>query len=188
MDNRARILETALQLFTGRGYDAIGVQEICETAGVTKPTLYHYFGNKRGLLDILVEERCAPLISDLAAAAAYGGDLPLSLQRVVEACFSFAAREPLLYRLLLGLWFAAPEHDAYQVVAALHEREHHILEDMFLAASKDHGNMRGKEQTYAATFLGMINNYVGLFLNGYLELDPAAERQAVRQFSYGIYS
>ncbi len=41
-DTRARILCHALQLFASRGYDATGVQEIVEAAGVTKPTLYHY--------------------------------------------------------------------------------------------------------------------------------------------------
>ena len=49
MDNREKILNCALELFHARGYDAVGVQEIAETAGVTKPTLYYYFRNKRGL-------------------------------------------------------------------------------------------------------------------------------------------
>ena len=43
MDNRARLLDCAQDLFAARGYDAVGVQEIVEAAGVTKPTLYHYF-------------------------------------------------------------------------------------------------------------------------------------------------
>ena len=30
-----------------KGYDAVGVQEIVDTAGITKPTLYYYFGSKR---------------------------------------------------------------------------------------------------------------------------------------------
>ena len=41
MDNRMNILEKALHLFYEKGYDAIGVQEIADAAGVTKPTLYH---------------------------------------------------------------------------------------------------------------------------------------------------
>ena len=41
MDNRMNILQKALQLFYEKGYDAIGVQEIADAAGVTKPTLYH---------------------------------------------------------------------------------------------------------------------------------------------------
>lgn len=47
MDNKEKILQCALELFYARGYDAVGVQEIAETAGVTKPTLYYYFGSKK---------------------------------------------------------------------------------------------------------------------------------------------
>ena len=45
MDNRERILQCALELFYAKGYDAVGVQEIAQKAGITKPTLYYYFGN-----------------------------------------------------------------------------------------------------------------------------------------------
>ncbi len=44
MDNRERILQCALELFYAKGYDAVGVQEIAQKAGITKPTLYYYFG------------------------------------------------------------------------------------------------------------------------------------------------
>ncbi len=45
-----RILSTALDLFAVKGYDATAVREICEAAGITKPTLYHFFGSKDGVL------------------------------------------------------------------------------------------------------------------------------------------
>ena len=48
MDNREKILQCAEELFYSRGYDAAGVQEIVEMAGVTKPTLYYYFGRQAG--------------------------------------------------------------------------------------------------------------------------------------------
>ena len=54
MDNKTKILDSALELFHARGYDSVGVQEIAEMAGVTKPTLYYYFGNKQGLLSTLL--------------------------------------------------------------------------------------------------------------------------------------
>jgi AcrR family transcriptional regulator len=57
MDNRQRLLDCALELFSLRGYDAVGVREVVEAAGVTKPTLYHYFDSKRGLLEALLQRR-----------------------------------------------------------------------------------------------------------------------------------
>src|SRR5215211_7966667 len=63
--NRALILDRALGLFAARGYDAVGVQEIVEAAGVTKPTLYHYFGSKRGLLEALVAEHAGEFLAEV---------------------------------------------------------------------------------------------------------------------------
>ena len=50
-----RILLKALSLFSERGYEAASVREICEAAGVTKPTLYHFYGSKEGVYRALVE-------------------------------------------------------------------------------------------------------------------------------------
>ena len=56
MDNRQLIIEKALELFCARGYDAVGVQEIAEQSGITKPTLYYYFGSKQGLMETILKE------------------------------------------------------------------------------------------------------------------------------------
>ena len=55
MDNKELILKSALDLFYAKGYDAVGVQEIVDKAGISKPTLYYYFGSKLGLLQNLLE-------------------------------------------------------------------------------------------------------------------------------------
>ena len=61
MDNRQAILDSALTLFYEKGYDAVGVQQIVDSAGVTKPTLYYYFGSKQGLLSCVLEEHFSKL-------------------------------------------------------------------------------------------------------------------------------
>jgi AcrR family transcriptional regulator len=43
---RERILDTALSLFAERGYARVSVEEIAETAGVTKGAVYHWFSDK----------------------------------------------------------------------------------------------------------------------------------------------
>ena len=60
MDNRQLIMNSALTLFYESGYDAVGVQQIVDSAGVSKPTLYYYFGSKQGLLEALLNEHFQP--------------------------------------------------------------------------------------------------------------------------------
>ncbi|HEX2915171.1 MAG TPA: TetR/AcrR family transcriptional regulator [Chloroflexia bacterium] len=188
MNNRANILNCALQLFALHGYDAVGVQEIVEAAGITKPTLYHYFGNKQGLLETLLNEYSEQLLSSVTNAVIYERDLPRTLTRIATAYFNFAQANSTFYRLQLSTWFAPPASAAYKVVARINEKQYRLLEDLFIRAVEQHGNMRGRHQAYAATFLGMLNNYISLFLNGYTQLSDELVHQAVHQFMYGIFS
>ncbi|PDW00731.1 TetR/AcrR family transcriptional regulator [Candidatus Chloroploca asiatica] len=188
MDNRQAILAHALDLFASRGYDAVGVQAICTAAGITKPTLYHYFGSKQGLLAALVEERIAPLLAQLAEVTTYRGDLPHTLTQLVHIYFGFARTEPVVYRLMLGLWFGPTTGEAFQIIVACIQEQHRLVEELFAWATADHGNMRGRQRIYAATLLGTINIRVTMALNGFGDLDDTVVYQTVHQFSHGIYS
>jgi AcrR family transcriptional regulator len=188
MDNRSAILASALNLFAARGYDAVGVQEIVEAAGITKPTLYYYFGSKRGLLDTLLESEFAPLCQDVQQAAAYHGDLPLTLEKVARAYFDFAKTHRAFYRLQIALWYAPFNSEAFRAVAPWNERLYQVIERLFAQAAEQHGNMRGRQRAYAATLLGMINTYIGMALNEYTELEDPLVYRAVHQFMHGIFS
>lgn len=188
MDNKEIIMRAALRLFASRGYDAVGVQEIVEEVGLTKPTLYHYFGSKRGLLEAMMEKDFGTFNQLLLAAAIYRGDLPLTLKKTAAAVFEFARANPAFYRLMLSLWFAPRDGEGYQVVLPYLQQQHAILEQVFALAVQNHGNMAGRQRAYATTWLGMLNTYAGMALNGYVELEPELVEQASRQFQHGIYS
>lgn len=188
MDNRENILSCALKLFSSRGYDSVSVQEIVESAGITKPTLYYYFGSKEGLLEALIETNFNRLYDITKEAALYNGDLPLTLYRVVKVHFMFARENSDFYRMQLSMWFAPPESASWKIIARFNQRHFNIIEEMFIAASQHHGNMKGKHKALGATFLGMINTYTGLALNGYTELNDELIYRAVQQFMYGIFS
>lgn len=187
-DNRSKILDCALQLFASRGYDAVGVQEVAEAAGIKKPTLYHYFGSKSGLLKTLLDEHFVELFESIQRAANYQGDLPQNLNTLAGVYFDFAQKQHKFYRMQLSMWFAPPESDPFKAVAAINEKQQQLLEALFLQATTDHGNMKGRHQAYAATFLGMINTYIVLGLNGYTPLDAQLVYKAVHQFMHGIFS
>jgi AcrR family transcriptional regulator len=187
-ENRALLLERALQLFAARGYDAVGVQEVAEAAGVTKPTLYYYFHSKQGLLQSVLEAHFQPLEGALREHCEYRGDLTGTLGRVARALLRFAEANPLYYRLHLSLWFAPAESAAFALVSVLNRRLQDMLERLFRGAVKDHGNMRDRHQAYAASFLGLLNTYAALMMNGYVQLDEQLLRRVVHQFEHGIYS
>ncbi|HAR63555.1 MAG TPA: TetR/AcrR family transcriptional regulator [Candidatus Margulisbacteria bacterium] len=188
MDNKTKILKVALNLFSMHGYEAVGVQEIAVSSGITKPTLYHYYGNKEGLLKAILTEHFDKLCDSVRNAAYYNGDLPFTLEKSTLAFFHFAKENPIFYRLQLTLWFAPPNSESFMIVASFHKELHVIIEKMFMQAAHNHGNMTGRQQSYAFTYLGMVNSYIMLGLNGYTELDEQLVYTALRQFQYGIYS
>lgn len=188
MDNRATILQVALELFAARGYDGVGVQEVAAAAGVTKPTLYHYFGSKAGLLEALLDEQHGPLNSAVQAAAEYHGDLPRSLETLARAYFDFARVHPLFYRMQLGTYFAPRESEAWQQVAGRNEQMYQAVAGLFAAATRDHGNLLGRQDLFAAIFIGSLNNCIALWLNDRIALNDELVYRVVRQFQYGIYS
>lgn len=188
MDNRYRLLDTALDLFTKRGYDGVGVQEIVETAEVTKPTLYHYFTNKRGLLEAVIEREAGRMIENLRNAADYQGDLILTLEEITRVCFTHAEKFSSFYRMQLTMYYSPPESEPNQAIQPFARDQQAILETVFIHATSDHGNLRGRHRRYAAGFVGAINAMVGLYLNGELELTEELIHLAVHQFLHGIFS
>jgi AcrR family transcriptional regulator len=103
-----RILRTALDLFAVRGYDATSVREICEAAGITKPTLYHFYKSKDGVLRALVaagfEQFRGIVDRGLAAPGPFRGRLKI----ITRAVFEQASRQPLLWRFIHGVIWAPP--------------------------------------------------------------------------------
>ena len=187
-DNRSRLLNCALDLFTARGYDAVGVQEVADAAGLKKPTLYHYFGSKSGLLKAILEENFVELFAALEEASVYHRDVVSTLGAIAASYFDFARKHRKFYRMQLSMWFSPVESEAFKAIAAINEKQQQIMETFFLRAAEDHGNMKGRHKAYAATFLGMINTYISLGLNGYTALKPELAQSAVRQFMHGIFS
>ena len=53
---RQRLLDTAQKLFYARSYEDVGVQEICQEAGVKKGSFYHFFPSKRDLTLAILDE------------------------------------------------------------------------------------------------------------------------------------
>ncbi|MFW5743923.1 MAG: TetR/AcrR family transcriptional regulator [Spirochaetota bacterium] len=188
MNGRERLLEAALELFVAHGFDAVGVQEIVEKANVTKPSLYHHFGSKRGLLSAIaaiVDDRLFTVLGD---ATVYKHDLPRDLERLISALLRFAAECPRHARLLLAAQNGPLGSETRDALGEAWLRLSTDVERFFRDASEDHGNMRGRSREYTVSLLGIVCAYAVLLLDGELDSDPERAHAIARQFSYGIYS
>ena len=185
---RMRIVEKARDLLFTKSEEEITMILVADSLGITAPTLYHYFGSKHGLLETMLEMYFSELNQVVAEAAIYKGDLPFTLRKLARAWFDFAVRYPTFYRLALALLFTPTQGEAYGVVAELHERQHRLVEQVFSLAVENHGNMRGRQKLYAASFVGQINTCIFLWLGNHLQLNDALVERMVHQFEHGIYS
>jgi AcrR family transcriptional regulator len=103
-----RILSTALDLFAVKGYDATAVREICEAAGITKPTLYHFYGSKEGVLQALVANGFLRFRQLVDSAMAQPGSFRERLKVVARALFDSARRQPLYWRFIHSIVWTPP--------------------------------------------------------------------------------
>jgi TetR/AcrR family transcriptional regulator len=103
-----RILATALNLFAVKGYDATSVREICEAAGITKPTLYHFFGSKDGVLQALVQTGFGQYRAMVNAAMDTPGSFEHRVKVLARAVFDSASSKPLFWRFIHSVIWAPP--------------------------------------------------------------------------------
>lgn len=104
----ARILTTALDLFAVKGYDATAVREICEAAGITKPTLYHFYGSKDGVFQALVTGAFDQFRQHIEHGLAGSGPLRARLKAVARLLFADARQRPKLWRFIHAIVWAPP--------------------------------------------------------------------------------
>lgn len=53
---KRRIFNTAIKIFSEKGYDNTSVEEITAVAGVAKGSLYYHFAKKEDIFDLLLDE------------------------------------------------------------------------------------------------------------------------------------
>jgi AcrR family transcriptional regulator len=53
-DQKKRLLEVATNLFSSKGFEGTSIRDIARDAGMSISNIYHYFGNKEGLLSVIL--------------------------------------------------------------------------------------------------------------------------------------
>jgi AcrR family transcriptional regulator len=99
---RRQLLDVALESFAAQGFHRTSMDDVAESAGVTKPVLYQHFPSKRALYVELLEETGRQLLSTLAEATALAGSLRERVELGFRAYFRFAVGNRSAFMFLLG--------------------------------------------------------------------------------------
>lgn len=106
-ETRTRILETANQLFSQNGYDATGVAEICEAAGVSKGAFYHHFPTKQGLFMTLMENWLSSLDGGFKLMLQQTENIPQALLQMADLVGSVFVSADVRLPIFLEFWTRA---------------------------------------------------------------------------------
>ena len=98
---RDRLLLAAAELMHESGDASVSTRAVCERAGVEAPTLYHYFGNKQGLIDAVIQHGFNQYI-DPEAGQDNSLDPIDAIRRGWDRHVRFGLDNPRFYALLYG--------------------------------------------------------------------------------------
>ena len=194
-NSRSRILESALQIFSTKGFEGASVSDIVQAAGVTKPTLYYFFTNKEGLYKAVWKENFDDFLKNLKVASdykpkqeVYYKDVYPVLCGVVKVFFDFAKTNQVFFFHTLSV-FSSPDTVACADVGIdYYQQLYSILHSMFLNMGKAHGGIKGRDFQLTVSFIGMINSYITCWKLKGDGLTKKTIDSMVRQFMHGIFN
>lgn len=100
LPRREQLLEAAAQLFSQRGFHAVGIDDIGSAAGISGPGVYRHFPSKQALLEALVDRAMTRMLDGAERITASQDDPYAALEALVDLHVAFAVSE----RALIGVW------------------------------------------------------------------------------------
>ena len=67
-ETRAKLIRAARKAFAAKGYAAASMDDLTAEAGLTRGALYHNFGDKKGLLQAVIDQIDAEMVARMRAA------------------------------------------------------------------------------------------------------------------------
>ncbi|KUG02344.1 transcriptional regulator, tetr family [hydrocarbon metagenome] len=99
-NKRERILLAAIEVFTCRGYNSARMEEIAETAGIGKGTLYEYFDSKLQLFNAMIIRSWEEYSNSVTADSITELSFEETIRETIKGHFTFSKEKKKLARIL----------------------------------------------------------------------------------------
>lgn len=188
IDTRELLIMRGIELFSKSNYEGVSVQEIVSAAGVSKPTLYHYFDSKQHFYEMLYDIVGEPVLEKAKVNTQYQGDLVQNLNQVALDMFKYIDTHDRNYWFLENSLYVSPNVEQRDVVKRFWMKYVSFFVNLFEEAVVQHGNLAGKEAELAFTFLGGLRMLLLLKKTDLHRCSEDMPYRYVKQFMYGIFS
>ena len=145
---KRKIFETSMKLFAEKGYDATSIEDITETVGVAKGTLYYHFTSKEEIFDFLVEEGIKLLQNSVDIKISKYSNYLDKIKAIVLIQIKIVNKyENLINIILTQLWGKEKRHQKCQklIYEYIDKIENVVKEGIVL------GQIKGKDAKIIAT-------------------------------------
>ncbi len=160
-ERRQAIIETAMQLFSERGFRGTTTRELASACGVSEPVIYQHFATKQELYSAIIDtvsHRDVDRFTSCLFAVANEGDDEAFFTAVAQLIVAFYQANPAFIRLL---HFSALER--HELAALFFERmskEFMGLMSTFIQQRIEEGRFRSVHPMVAAKlFVGSVGDY-----------------------------
>lgn len=154
---KAAILAASLELFAGRGYDAVSVRDIAKAAGVSEAALYKHFAGKEDMALYIFSGIIKEYTARLTAVDAEPAGAVAKLCRIVDVTYDLYREHPAEIRFALLSQYAFWDSVAEEV------KPHFVLRRI-LEAGMDAGDIPRREvYLWIAAYTGLMLQPLALY-------------------------
>jgi AcrR family transcriptional regulator len=175
-ETRSRILESAIKLFSKRGYNKASVDDICAEAGISKGAFYHHFESKQALFLALLDGWLQTI--DNAIEASRDKTAPETFMQMTEA-FPYifeTAGEGL--PMFLEFWLqASRDTKIWEASIAPYQRYHKYFTSLIKKGVEEGSFV---EMDPELTSRMIVSTAMGLFLQSMLDPKGAKWEKVAR--------
>jgi AcrR family transcriptional regulator len=164
---RTSILDSATTCFACDGYDATGVAEICENAGVSKGAFYYHFESKEAVFLELIDAWLKVLETSLHEVAAEAKTVPEGLIKMAGMVQHVFENNRQFMSLFLELWTHAGRNEKVRLATLAPYRRYQDIFAGLIQRGIDEGTIAPVDPAAAGQILLSLTS--GLFLQASLE-------------------
>jgi AcrR family transcriptional regulator len=181
-----KILQVAIEILARKGYSATSTREIVEAAGVTKPMLYYYFGNKAGVCQAGIRRISEDFFGRLEGVFGRDHDPRARLVDFVWTNFEFMRDHHDASLFFMSLFFG-PERQQFKddfetVGARMREMTGRLVQQAIAG-----GVLRsGCEEGFSMAIHGCIDAWHKTSICDGIELSPAVAEHVVDDLLVGF--